>query len=193
MSGYADLAALVRFRPLSTPLPAPTYTRWGSPFSASWSSTVELLAREVKHLRPRDALLEVDIREQDFRIDGLPRANARQLSPGVILSLVGTPHGDLRYACHRFRSWEDNVRALALSLEALRKVDRYGVTKRGEQYAGWKALTAGAEQPSATRGQRLVEEHGGIKKALHATHPDHHGDPVDLQSVQLYREQEETR
>jgi hypothetical protein len=32
------------------------------------------------------------------------------------------------------------VRAIALSLEALRKVDRYGVTKSGEQYKGFKAL-----------------------------------------------------
>jgi hypothetical protein len=33
-----------------------------------------------------------------------------------------------------------NARAIALGLEALRKVDRYRITKRGEQYTGWSAL-----------------------------------------------------
>jgi hypothetical protein len=33
-----------------------------------------------------------------------------------------------------------NARAIALGLEALRKVDRYRITKRGERYTGWSAL-----------------------------------------------------
>jgi len=36
------------------------------------------------------------------------------------------------------------MRAIALSLQALRAVDRYGVARRAEQYRGWKQL------PSAT-------------------------------------------
>jgi hypothetical protein len=44
--------------------------------------------------------------------------------------------------------WQANVRAIALALEALRAVDRYGVTKRGEQYQGWTALPAARAQSS---------------------------------------------
>jgi hypothetical protein len=36
--------------------------------------------------------------------------------------------------------WTDNVHAIALTLERLRLADLYGVTSRGEQYAGWKML-----------------------------------------------------
>ena len=37
-----------------------------------------------------------------------------------------------------------NLRSIALGLKALRAVDRYGVSRRGEQYAGFRAaLTAG--------------------------------------------------
>lgn len=36
------------------------------------------------------------------------------------------------------------ARAIALSLTALRAVDRYGVSRRGEQYTGWQALPAEA-------------------------------------------------
>lgn len=39
--------------------------------------------------------------------------------------------------------WQHNVRSIALGLESLRAVDRYGITRRGEQYAGFRAaLTA---------------------------------------------------
>lgn len=39
--------------------------------------------------------------------------------------------------------WKHNVRSIALGLESLRAVDRYGITKRGQQYAGFAgALTA---------------------------------------------------
>jgi hypothetical protein len=190
MSGYDELAGLVTFRPLSMSLPAPTYGGWsGSPFSASWTSTVEKLADEIRHLKPRQALLEVDIREQDLRQDGMPRATARAGSPGVILTLVATPYGDLRYPCSTFQTWQANTRAIALALEALRKVDRYGVTKRGEQYAGWKALPAG-DGPSAERGRRLVDQHGGdVRNALKATHPDHGGNRADFADVQAFRGQ----
>src|SRR3989304_1838427 len=45
-----------------------------------------------------------------------------------------------------------NLHAIALGLEALRAVYRYGITSSGEQYAGWAALPAGEDL--ATRGGR---------------------------------------
>lgn len=184
MNGFHELADVVTFRPLSQPLKEPTYTGWkSSPFSASWSDTVILLLREIDHLEPREVIIEIDVREQDLRLDGMPRANAVQQSPGIVLTLVGTPHGDLRYPCSTFRHWQDNVRAVALALEALRKVDRYGVTQRGEQYTGWKALPAGGDEDLIARGRKLVREHGGMSEALKATHPDHGGDADDFRAV----------
>lgn len=51
----------------------------------------------------------------------------------------------LRFPCDRFNHWKDNVRAIALALEALRKIERYGV-KQGAQYEGFfKALPAMGE------------------------------------------------
>jgi hypothetical protein len=187
MNGYEELAGLVTFRPITTPLPGGSVQ---SPFRASWSDTVGLLAREVRHLRPRQTIIEADLRESDLRLDGLPRADRNARTPGVILTLIGTRvanGGDLRYPCARFWRWQDNVRAIALALEALRKVDRYGVTKRGEQYAGWKALAAG-DGPSVERGRAIVTEHGSVAAALRATHPDHGGDAGEFQHVIAYKE-----
>lgn len=187
MSGYTDLARLVTLRPLERP--APSDARRHSTFRSSWSSTIVLLAKELHAHGARSGVLEVDFREQDLRLDGLPRANARAHSPAVVLSfeaasVPGKPH--LRYEVGTFTDWQDNVRAIALALQALRAVDRYGVTKRGEQYAGWKQLESGG--PSAERGRDLIRRHGGLREALMATHPDRGGDPADFADVQAARE-----
>src|SRR5690606_5164123 len=82
--------------------------------------------------------------EDDIRLDGLPRANARPGHQGVVLAF-DSKYGPLKYATDTFDRWQDNLRAIALGLESLRRVDRYGITKRGEQYTGWRQLPAGGE------------------------------------------------
>lgn len=115
-----------------------------SQFDSTWTATLQLLGREIGYLDGRDVVLEVDVTEPFIRNDGMLHAKARPTSPGVRLAFE-SKHGPLTYATDRFNHWQDNVRAIALGLEALRKVDRYGITKRGEQYTGWKALpSAGA-------------------------------------------------
>lgn len=129
------------FRPINEWPGEVTRYRQRSRFKARWSDTLELLTRELKHVaKPRERpVVELALTESDIRLDGYPRANARPEHPGVIIS-IESRYGPLRYPCDRFDNWQDNIRAIALALEALRKVDRYGVTKRGEQYTGWKAL-----------------------------------------------------
>lgn len=114
-----------------------------SPFSAPWAKTEHLLLQEVAHLRGSDLVVEVDVTELDIRLDGRLRANANPGTPAVAVAF-NSKYGPLIYATDRFLWWADNVRAIALGLEALRRVDRYGITRRGEQYAGWKQLPAGS-------------------------------------------------
>jgi hypothetical protein len=155
-------------------------------FRAAWSDTLNLLERELRHLGARNVVIGCGLREQDIRNDGWPRSGARVLEhPGVEVSF-DSPHGRLVYATDVCAWWEHNVRAIGLGLEALRAVDRHGITRRGEQYAGFKALTAGG--PSPERGATIVGLHGSVRAALRATHPDHGGDPADFADVQAYRE-----
>jgi hypothetical protein len=184
---YEDLARMVTFRPLERPVPG---GRLSSPFKARWPSTVNLLAKELRAHGGRRIVMEIDFREQDLRLDGLPRADHRARTPGIVLSFEATQvpgRPQLRYEVGTYSDWQDNVRAIALGLEALRAVDRYGVTKRGEQYAGWKQLSSGGGGPSAERGRELIREHGGEIQALKATHPDHGGDPLEFAAVQAAR------
>ena len=177
-----------RFRPVPVWPHEPTRSRrsrWT--FKASWANTLDLLNRELRNLNAKNVVIGCGLREQDIRNDGWPRSNAREpVHPGVEVSF-DTKHGRLVYGTDVCERWEHNVRAIALGLEALRAVDRHGITRHGEQYAGFKALPAGSG-PSAERGRTLIALHGGERQALIATHPDHGGDPADFADVQAARE-----
>lgn len=127
------------FRPIDTWPGERTRSPKPSPFRASWPATLDLLKRELGHLAAREVVIQLALSDRDIRLDGYPRAHARPEHPGVILAFE-SKYGPLKYATDVFSDWQDNVRAIALGLEALRKVDRYGITRRGEQYTGWKAL-----------------------------------------------------
>lgn len=132
------------FKPIECWPGEPTKNRQRSRFQSSWSETLDLLDRELRQLRAKNVILQADCDESQIRLDGQLRASARLRGPGVILSFESM-HGPLSYPCDRFDDWQDNVRAIALALEALRKVNRYGVTRNAEQYKGWKRLGSDGE------------------------------------------------
>lgn len=160
----------ITFRPLQVWPHKPTKARRHAPFRVGYPRSLKMLEREVRWLGGKDVVMGVGLEERDLRLDGTPRANVRAMShPGVEISFDSRDHGRLTYATDQYWDWQDNVRAVALSLEALRAVDRHGVAK-GRQYTGFALLTAGPGLEEV--GRQLVEEYGSIKKALQATHPD---------------------
>ncbi len=131
-----------------------------SPFRATLTATHRLLAAELQHLQAKNVVLQIDVPDRMIRVDGALRSDARADTPRLILSF-DSRFGPLSYPCDRFEEWQDNLRAIALSLEHLRAVDRYGVTKRGEQYSGWTALppAAAAVPVEQTKAEALRELH----------------------------------
>lgn len=128
-----------------------TADRKRSRFEASLSETVELLGRELRHLyqgHSGPSVLQLALREQDFRNDGMPRAGSSPAHPGVILSIEPPGVPAMSFPCDTFTHWHHNLRAIALTLESLRKINRYGVTQASEQYRGWQAIEA---KPSTTQ------------------------------------------
>lgn len=177
----------ITFRPLSNPATFNAVReRRHAPFRAYWGATIDLLERELRMLGASNVVLEVALEEKDLRLDGKPRAQARAAHPGVVISF-NSKWGPLRYATDEFRTFQENIRAVALSMEALRKVDRYGVSRRGEQYRGWRQIESGGA--SAARGRDLIAKHGGLRAALMATHPDRGGSADDFADVQKARDE----
>lgn len=162
-------------------------------------TTLDELDRELFQLGARDVELLVAIPAEKFRLDGKPRAAATATHPGIILSFEIPGVGKVSYPCDTFTTWEDNLRAVTLALEALRKVDRYGVTKRGQQYRGFLALEATAAPAgfeNTSDAKMFLARVAGvpyhdvtpaqlIRRAQRRSHPDHGGDAAVFQRVSL--------
>ena len=131
----------VTFEPIERWPKPPTKSRKRAPFRKPWGGVLDLLDKELFSLRAKRVVIQVTLDRSRIRQDGAPRSDAIIRDPRVLLSFDSS-HGPQSFPCDRFDDWKSNVYAIALSLEALRKVDRYGVTKRGEQYRGFQSLPA---------------------------------------------------
>lgn len=124
-----------QYRPLPAIWPSGERTREGarqSPrFRADWTRTMADLAKEVRMIAEYGysgpIVVEAGFTEADIRLDGMPRAGARPLDPAVVVNFESR-YGPLRYGCDTYTTWTGNLRAIALALDALRAVDRYGVS-----------------------------------------------------------------
>lgn len=182
-------------RPLGTWTDPVTTSRASSArFRATWAATLDLLQRETELLGAGLVVMQIDVTEGDLRRDGMLRAQAKVGFPGVRVAF-DSRYGPLTYATDAYDrlyggdmpGWQANVRALALALEALRAVDRYGVTKRGEQYRGWLAIEAAGSKTTEQEARDLIASYGGAREAAKATHPDRGGNPAAFHKVQEAR------
>lgn len=154
-------------------LTPPDQRRSRHTFRATYSETVDTLLYELGRLDVREVTIQLALGWGDIRRDGLPRAHAKPSHPGVVVEFEHPKLGRrVRYATDAHTLWEHNLRAIALTLEALRGVDRYGTTSRGEQYAGWQRALPAPGVPDVERGRAIIRAEGGRKGALRATHED---------------------
>lgn len=126
-------------------------------FRATYAKTLDLLEYELDKLGAKHIAVEAYFRRDQIRNDGWPLSKANPTKSGVILSFTGKA-GEMSFPCDTYKTFDDNLRAIALALEALRAVDRYGVTRHAEQYKGWAKL------PPAPESMRAIQQ---AKEALH--------------------------
>lgn len=174
------------------PLPAwpypPSRRLSGARFRSGWEGALDLLEAEIGQLRGADVVIGVVVDESQIGFSGQLKSGGRTRfgHRGVEVSFEHPKLGRRVFHTDAYDDVTSNLRAIGLGLEALRAVDRYGITTSGEQYAGFAMLPAGDER--AVRGRRLVEEAGSLSEALKRAHPDHGGTAEAFADVQAYRE-----
>jgi hypothetical protein len=167
---------ILTFRPIKIwPEGWPNHRGKTSQFGTSYGDTLLQLERELEMLNARSPILQVDASERDCRLDGQLRADARVGYRGVILSFRTPEYGTLTYPCDAFTegygtrrpAWQENLRAITLGLESLRRVERYGIANRGQQYAGYAELGRGmalGNEMTILEAARFIAGHGDAEE-----------------------------
>ncbi len=181
-----------QFRPLDHwPVKRENYKmRRDATFRSTYPQTLDLLEAELSKLRAKDIVIQVEgLTLEYIRNDGWPKSGNWKNGyggPGVIVTFESSK-GTISMPCDKFRDWQDNLRAIAKSLEALRMVDRYGVTRGNEQYRGWTQIGNGNGKMDRASAIRFLESLLGstvfpsadlraiCRKLKIIHHPDHAG------------------
>jgi len=108
-------------------------------FRSSFQNTLDLLGHELRSLNAKNIIIQAFVSDNQIRNDGWLHSKATPSAPAIILTF-DSKNGTISMPADTYDHWQDNLRAIALTLAHLRAVDRYGVTQHGEQYTGWKAL-----------------------------------------------------
>ncbi len=133
-------------------------------FKASFAQSRDELLRELKLLGALDIVISTNV---PTRRDGLPLADAREpTDPGVAVyfdRMVKEKRHPFTLACDSYDKVRFNLRAVGLTVEALRSIARHGATEMLEQ-----AFTGFAALPAAGGGEPWWEVLGVPQQA----HPD---------------------
>ncbi len=147
-----------------------------SPFTATIKSADEDIRREVRLM---GGSLPVISSNLELRRDGIPYAGQKQPSdPGVAVYFLRRGK-QMVFACDKWRKIEDNLRAIAKTIEALRGIERWGSSDLMERaFTGFEALPAPEQwwqvlnvPQAATR----EEINAAYRKLAQEAHPDKPG------------------
>lgn len=151
----------------------------------SYYESTRRVMGEVRRLGGKDLVVSSNLR---LRSDGLPYADQRRpADPGVAIyfQLEGKP---VAFACDRYIRPEDNLYAVAVTIEAKRGVLRWGCATGQREFTGYNALPETVELGRAAYDPPLHEVLGVSARAtpdefrrawrewLKAGHPDQGGD-----------------
>lgn len=141
-----------------------TKARSSARFKVSLDATVKKLEYELERIEATDIEVAVGLEGRfSLKGNGWPFAGSTG-HPGVVLTYAHPKFGVMRIATDEFWDWTDNLRGIAMTLEALRMMDRYGTTGNGRQYEGFRAIPASTGN-TMTAGEAavLIKEASKVK------------------------------
>lgn len=121
-----------------------------SRFDVSFVEARDGLVAEIGRLGGRYVVISMDI---ETRQDGLPYANQRAPRDTGVAVYFERKGKQMVFACDRWDSVKDNMRAVAKTIEAIRGIERWGASEMLERaFSAFQALPA----PGAKRSWKEV-------------------------------------
>jgi hypothetical protein len=177
----------------------PSYTRVHSPFRTKRTTNQRLstqlgtqrLEDEITRLGGRNPVLSTNV---SLRLDGRPRSDENPKDPGAAVYFSFRGKATV-LACDRYLAVADNIAAIAAHIDALRRIERYGVGTIEQALAGYKALPADTAAnwravfgfPIDSR-PSLDQVDAAYKAAARQHHPDFGGTDIEMAHVNRARD-----
>lgn len=136
----------------------PNSERKKSRFAAAYNKNLIELEKELKRIDGHSVVIQLYLRPNQIRNDGWPYSASRPSSPGVILTFQQGKES-VSMPCDTYKEWEQNLRAITLTLHALRMVSQYGVTRNNEQYKGFKQIAAPDPKNLKKQSAEFIAQH----------------------------------
>jgi hypothetical protein len=183
--------------PLTWPVNRPR-TKWREPsrFRTTLGVAIKEVQAEVERLGGSNLIISSNL---PLRRDGMPYANASQPDDRGVAVYFQYKKRPMCFACDRWAKIEENMWAIAKTIDALRGIERWGSGQMVEQaFTGFVALPA-PEQPWQTLGlstsrptrEQIDEAHRRLAAQHHPDRPG--GDTNEMARInaardELYRE-----
>lgn len=160
--------------------------------SVSGNETTERLERQIEMIGGEGATLSTNVR---LRMDGRPDSRLEDPpDPGAAVYFRFRGKATV-LACDRYVRVADNIAALAAHIDALRRIERYGVGTIEQALAGYKALPADtAANWRAVFGFKVDSNptpdqlDSAYKTAAKIHHPDLGGSDADMSHLNRARD-----
>jgi hypothetical protein len=148
------------------------------------------LEDELDRLGAKSPTLSTNV---SLRLDGRPRSDENPADPGAAVYFSFRGKATV-LACDRYRAVADNIAAIAAHIDALRRIERYGVGTIEQALAGYKALPADSAADwrtqfgfSAGSQPTLAQVEDAFREAAKQRHPDAGGSDVEMARVNRAR------
>lgn len=129
----------------------------------TWTKAVNTLRYELERVGATDVVVEAGYKLNQVRNDGWPYGSDKPEHGQVQVSFKRNGKTPMAFFCGGWTAFEYNLHMIALTLERLRAVERYGCVQGEEQYKGWAKLPPGANEG---RAPIVTEEFASIEDAM---------------------------
>lgn len=117
-------------------------------FKVGYDQALRELGQELKRLGVESAYISTD---RPLRVDGRPRSGVQPDTPAVAVYFVRKGK-QLCIPCDKYQTVRDNIRAIGLTLESIRRMKRYGTSEMAEAtLSGFAALPENASPNAGSR------------------------------------------
>ena len=163
-----------------------------SAFKTGFGAARVYLSAEISRMGGTSVIISTNV---PLRNDGMPRASAPEPKDKGVAVYFKRKGKDFSFACDKFDRTQDNIYAIAKTIDALRGIERWGASDMMERaFSGFKALPSETDgeswwsildcEPSAT----AEEIDRAYKIKVRQVHPDAGGSHEAMRKVNLARD-----